>query len=93
MRSARRRFDGAVVGLIDPGDQLQQARFAGAVAADQTDAALRRQRGAGAIENEVAAKTQRDAIDGEHGRGPYSAAAARAQTNILSADPPGFRRC
>ncbi|MFZ1069229.1 MAG: hypothetical protein WAN73_01160, partial [Methyloceanibacter sp.] len=31
-------------------------------------------------ENEVAAKTQRDAIDGKHGRGPYSAAAPRAQT-------------
>ena len=79
---ARRRFDGAVVGLIDPGDQLQQARFAGAVAADQTDAALWRQRGARTIENEVAAKTQRDAIDDEHGRGPYSAAAPRAQTKF-----------
>ena len=55
---------------------------------DQTDASLRRKRGAGAIENDVAAKTQRDAVDGEHGRGPYSDAAVCTQT-IFS---PSIRR-
>jgi hypothetical protein len=39
---ARWRLDGSVVGLIDAGDELQQARLAGAVAANQTDADLRR---------------------------------------------------
>jgi hypothetical protein len=81
--------EGREVGtVLDPGDELQQARLAGAVAADQTDAGFRRQRGAGAIENDVAAKTQCDAVDGEHGRGPYSDAVVCAQT-IFS---PSFRR-
>ena len=92
MPQARRRFDGAVVGLIDPGDQLQQARFAGAVAARPN-----RLRSSSAAARRTARsrmrwppRAQRDAIDGEHGRGPYSAAAARAQTKCLSADPPRF---
>src|SRR5262245_50278380 len=77
---ARRHFNRAIVGFIDPGDELQQARLAGPIPPDQTDAGFGRKRGAGEIENDVAAKTQRDAVDSKHGRGPYSDAAACAQT-------------
>ena len=53
---ARRGLDAALVGLIDPGDHLQQRRLAGAVAADQADMRLRRQRRRGLVENEMAAQ-------------------------------------
>jgi len=41
---SRRHFDRSIVGLIDPGNQLQQSRFASAVATDQANATHRRQR-------------------------------------------------
>ena len=62
----RRRLDPSLIGLVDPGNELEQRGFAGAVAADQTDASLRRQRGRRAIEDEMAAEAQRDAVKREH---------------------------
>ena len=53
---ARRRLDASLVGLIDPGDQFEQRRLAGAVAADQADMRLRRQRRGGVVENKMAAQ-------------------------------------
>src|SRR3546814_10078600 len=48
---------------------LHQGRFARAVAADEADAAARRQRGAGAVENSAAAAAHGDAVQVEHGGG------------------------
>ena len=50
----------AVVGLMLPGDELQQRRLAGAVAADQPDMRPRRERGRRLVENEMSAKAERD---------------------------------
>ncbi len=64
----RRRLDLAVVRLVDPGDELEQRRFARAVAPDQPDARLRRQGGGRLVEDEMAAEAQGDGIEGQHGR-------------------------
>ena len=64
---ARRGLDASLVGLIDPGDDLEQRRLARAVTADQADMRLRRQRRRGLVENKLAPKAQRDAVEREHG--------------------------
>ncbi len=64
---AGRRLDSSAVGLIEPGDDLQQRRFSGTVAADQPDAGFRRQRCRRPIEYESAAQAEGDAVKREHG--------------------------
>ena len=64
---ARRGLDASLVGLVDPGDDLEQRRLARAVTADQADMRLRRQRRRGLVENKLAPKAQRDAVEREHG--------------------------
>ena len=65
---ARRSLDRSVVGLIEPGDELQQCGFSRAIAPHQTDATLRRQGRGSPVENEMAAQAQRNAFKSQHGR-------------------------
>ena len=62
-----RGIDAALVGLIDPGDHLEQGRFPGAVAADQADPGSRRQRRRGMVKDQMAAQAEGDAVNREHG--------------------------
>ena len=64
---AGRSLDASLVGLIDARDQFQQRRLSGAVTADQAHMRLRRQRRGGLVENKLAPKAQRDAVNREHG--------------------------
>ena len=64
---ARRHGDVAGVGVQPVGEQREQRRLAGAVAADQADLLARLDGEAGAIENELDAATQRDLGENEHG--------------------------
>lgn len=64
----------ALVGLDQPGGDLEQGRLARAVAADEAGAVAGSQREVGAIEQRRAAEGERDALEGEerrsgHGRG------------------------
>ena len=63
---ARRHLDPAVVGFMQPGDQLQQRRLAGAVPPDQPDMRPGRQRGCRLVEDEIAAKAERETVKNEH---------------------------
>ena len=67
MRVSDEKLNRSVIGLIEPGDDLQQARFSRTVAADQSNATLRRQGRRSTIENEVAAQAQRNVFKNEHG--------------------------
>ena len=67
-REIRRPFDLAIVGFIDPGNELQERGLSRAVAADQPHARLWRQRRGSMVEDEMAAKAQRNGIECEHGR-------------------------
>ena len=63
---AGRCFDLPFVRLVHPSDQLEQRRFACAVAADEAQPGFRRDRNGGAVQNDVAAKAQRDGIERKH---------------------------
>ena len=62
--------DAAAVRLQRTGDDLHQRGLAGAVAADEADAAAWRQRRAGIVEDGPAAKADGDGIDGQHAMRP-----------------------
>ena len=64
---ARRSLDGSVVGFIEPGNDLQQARFTCTVAPHEANVTLRRQGCRSAIKDEMAAQAQGNAFKGEHG--------------------------
>ena len=69
-----RHLDGSAVGFEQVGEDTDQRGLAGAVAADQPDAALGRQLGGGAVDDRAAAEAHGDAGDVEHGR-PLAGAA------------------
>ena len=65
-------FDLTLVGVELADDDLHQRRLAGAIAADQPDAAAGRDRGGRAVEDRTPAKAHRDASDVEHVGAPSS---------------------
>ena len=65
---ARRHFDVAVLGRDVAGDDVEQRRLAGAVAADQADAGAGRNAGGGVFEQRAAGDADGEIVDDEHAR-------------------------
>ena len=83
---AARHLDRAVVGIELADEDFHQRRLAGAVAADQPDAAARRDRRRGAVEDRAAAEAHGDGVDGDH-RGAPLAGQRRNPNHCLQARP------
>ena len=88
-----RQLDRAFVGIDLADDRLHQRRLAGAVAADQPDAASRRDRGGCAVKDRPPAEADRNSVDGQHvgalafNREPPKAGFVLAQNRALVSIP------
>jgi hypothetical protein len=74
---AARHVGAALIGIDLAGDHLDQSRLARAVAPDQPDAATRRQRGTGAVDDDTATETDGDGGKVQHGGAPSTPARLR----------------
>ena len=89
---ARRHDEVAGVGVQPAGEQREQRRLAGAVAADQADLLAGVDGDAGAVEHELDAAAQRELGENEHARFSPHASRARSARRLARRSPRVRRR-